>query len=140
LILGGLVGIVFELFHPSNGPAGVTGLAAFAFGVFGVATLGGSWGALAALLVGVTFFCIDLRYERLGAFTLLGALLLIGGSIWLFPSPYLRTSPWILVFGIAAMTAFLLGAMTRVLRDLRAIARGELEVRDAHPHPEIGDD
>jgi hypothetical protein len=41
----------------------------------------------------------------------------------------------VLAFGIVAMTMFLLGAMTRVLRDLRAIARGELEVQDAHPHP-----
>jgi hypothetical protein len=42
----------------------------------------------------------------------------------------------VLAFGIVSMTMFLLGAMTRVLRDLRLIARGELEVTDAHPHPE----
>ena len=140
LILGGLVGIVFELFHPSNGPAGVTGLAAFSFGVYGVAAWNGSWVALAALLIGVLFFCIDLRYMRLGGITIVGAILLVAGSIFLFPGPYLRSSPWILAFGLASMIAFLLGAMTRVLRDLRAVARGELEVRDAHPHPEPGDD
>ena len=139
LILAGLVGIVFELFHPSTGPAGVTGLAGFAFGLYGVAALGGSWAALVAIVVGVTVFCIDLRFERLGGVTIVGAILLVAGSLWLFHGPYLRISPWIIAFGIASMVAFLLGAMTRVLRDLRAIARGELEVRDAHPHPEIGD-
>jgi hypothetical protein len=38
----------------------------------------------------------------------------------------------LLAFGIAGMTAFLLGAMTRVLRDLRLVESGQLEVRDAH--------
>ncbi len=60
---------------------------------------------------------------------------LVAGSLLLFPGPYLRVSPWVLAFGVVSMTAFLIGAMTRVLRDLRAVARGELEVTDAHPHP-----
>jgi hypothetical protein len=54
----------------------------------------------------------------------------------LFPSPYLRPSPWILAFGIIAMTLFMVSVMTRVMRDLRLVARGELEVRDAHAHLE----
>jgi hypothetical protein len=61
---------------------------------------------------------------------------LVTGSLLLFPGPYLRVSPWVVALGVVAMTMFLLGAMTRVLRDLRLIARGELEVTDAHPHPD----
>jgi hypothetical protein len=52
----------------------------------------------------------------------------------LFHGPWLRVPPVLLAFGIAGMTAFLLGAMTRVLRDLRLVASGQLEVRDAHEH------
>lgn len=135
LLLVGLVGIVFELFHPSTGPAGVSGLAALALSVYGIATLGGSWAALALIVAGVAAFCVDLRFSSLGAFTAGGAAALVAGSILLFRSPYLRPSPWILAFGVISMTVFLVSAMTRVLRDLRAVARGELEVTEAHPHP-----
>ncbi len=135
LLLVGLIGIVFELFHPSNGPAGVSGLAALALAIYGIATLGGSWAALALVVAGVAAFCVDLRYSSLGAFSAGGLVALIAGSILLFTSPYLRPSPLVLAFGIIAMVTFLVSAMTRVLRDLRAVARGELEVTDAHPHP-----
>ena len=135
LLLLALVGIVFELFHPSTGPAGLSGLAALALAVFGMVTLGGSWFAFALIVAGVGAFCVDLRYETIGPFTVGGLIALVSGSLLLFRGPWLRVSPWVLAFGIVAMLLFLLGAMTRVLRDLRAIARGELEVTDAHPHP-----
>jgi membrane-bound serine protease (ClpP class) len=136
LLLVGIVGVVFELFHPSNGPAGVSGLLAIGLAVYGMITLNGSWIAFAVLCFGIAGFCLDLAADHLGPLTVLGFLALVGGSIFLFPEPYLRISPFVLAFGIVAMTMFLLGAMTRVLRDLRAIARGELEVREAHPHPD----
>jgi membrane-bound serine protease (ClpP class) len=135
LVLVGLVGIVFEVFHPSTGPAGVSGLAGLAFGLYGVATLGGSWLGVASMILGVAGFCVDLRYQGLGPFTVAGFAGLVAGSLLIFGGPYLRVDPWILAFGITSMVLFLLGAMTRVLRDLRAVARGEIEVRDPHPHP-----
>lgn len=98
-------------------------------------TLNGSWAAFAAICFGVALFCIDLATENFGPLTVIGFLLLTAGSIFLFPGPFLRASPYVLAFGVIAMTMFLVGAMTRVLRDLRALARGELEVTDPHPHP-----
>ena len=135
LLLLALVGIVFELFHPSTGPAGVSGLVALALTIYGMVTLGGSWLGFALIVVGVGLFALDLRFESLSFPTAFGFVGLVAGSLFLFPGPYLRVSPWVLAFGIVAMTAFLIGAMTRVLRDLRAVARGEIEVTDAHPHP-----
>lgn len=135
LLLLGLVGVVFELFHPSTGPAGVAGLAALALASYGVVTLGGSWLGFGLIVGGVAAFAVDLRFSSLGPLTAIGFAGLVAGSILLFNGPWLRASPWVLGLGIAGMVAFLLGAMTRVLRDLRAVARGELEVRDAHPHP-----
>jgi membrane-bound serine protease (ClpP class) len=134
LLLLGLVGLVFELFHPSTGPAGGTGLAGLALGLYGIGVLGGSWLAVALIIVGVAGFCVDLRVEGLGLFTLTGLAMLIAGSLLLFPGPFLKVHPLVLGFGIAGMIAFLVSAMTRVLRDLRALARGEIEVTDPHPH------
>lgn len=136
LLLLAFVGIVFELFHPSTGPAGISGLAALALGVYGVVTLGGSWLGFGLLVVGIVAFAVDLRFASLGVFTLLGAGGLVSGSLLLFAGPWLRVNPWVLAIGIVGMVLFLLGAMTRVLRDLRAIAAGELEVTDAHAHLE----
>ncbi len=135
LLLLALVGIVFELFHPSTGPAGVSGLVALALTVYGMVSLGSSWLGFALIVVGVALFALDLRFQSLSFPTLFGFAGLVAGSLFLFPGPYLRVSPWVLGFGIVSMTAFLIGAMTRVMRDLRAVARGELEVTDAHPHP-----
>lgn len=139
LLLLALVGIVFELFHPSTGPAGITGLLALALSIYGMVALGGSWFGFALIIIGVGFFAIDLRYQALGVATAVGFLALVGGSLLLFRSPFLHVNPWVLAFGIVSMVAFLIGAMTRVLRDLRALARGEMEVTDAHAHLEVDD-
>ncbi|MGH2760465.1 MAG: hypothetical protein ACRDKJ_13025 [Actinomycetota bacterium] len=135
LVLAGLVGIVFEVFHPSTGPAGIAGVAGLALGLYGIATLGASWVGFALMVLGVAAFCVDLRYQGLGPFTFAGCAGLVAGSLLLFRGPWLHVSPWVLAFGITSMVLFLVGAMTRVLRDLRAVARGDLEVRDAHPPP-----
>lgn len=133
LLLLGLVGVVFEIFHPSTGPAGVTGLLGLGLAFYAVATLGGSWIGVALIVLGVAGFCVDLRFQGLGVFTAVGFAGLVAGSLLLFSGAWLHTDPWVLLVGVAGMVGFLLGAMTRVLRDLRLIARGELEVRDPHP-------
>ncbi len=136
LLLVGLVGLVFEVFHPDTGPAGISGLLGFGLGVWGLWTLGGSWIGLALIVAGVVGFCVDLRFQGLGFFTISGLGGLIAGSVLLFPGPWLHVNPWVMALGVIGMVLFLLGAMTRVLRDLRAVASGELEVTEAHPHPE----
>ncbi len=137
LLLLALVGIVFELFHPSTGPAGIAGLAALALALYGIVTLGASWLGFALIVAGIAGFAVDLRYQSLGPPTAAGFAGLVAGSLLLFRGPWLRVSPWVLAIGITGMVLFLLGAMTRVLRDLRAVAHGDLQVRDAHHH---GDD
>src|SRR5207247_1117350 len=49
-----------------------------------------------------------------------------------FHGPFLRVQPFVIAAGVISMTVFLVSAMTRVLRDLRMGASGELQVRDAH--------
>lgn len=132
LLLLGLVGVVFEAFHPSTGPAGISGVLAVALSVYGLVALGGSWLGLGLIVAGVVGFAVDLRYQSLGVFTLAGFAGLVAGSVLMFNGPFLRVPWWVIAGGVAGMTAFLLGAMTRVLRDLRLVASGELEVRDAH--------
>ena len=93
-------------------------LALALYGVGDTRRIAGS--ALALIVAGIAAFCVDLRFASLGAFTAGGSSRSIAGSLLLFPSPYLSVSPWILAFGIICMMVFMVGAMTRVLRDLRA--------------------
>lgn len=132
LVLLGFLGIVFEVFHPSTGPAGFSGLLSLGLGLYGVASMRGSWLAVGLLTGSMIALSIDLRYVSLGLFTLAGFASLVAGSLLLFTAPRLRVSPWVLAFGVSGMTAFMLGAMTRVLRDLRAVASGEREIVDLH--------
>lgn len=141
LLLGGLVGIVFEVFHPSRGPAGLSGLVALALSLYGVTVLGGSWPAVALILAGVGGQAWDLRNTNVTIFSFAGVVALVAGSLLLFRGPWLRVDPWVLGIGIVGMTLFMYGVMTRVMRDLRLVASGELEVREAHePHLNGGED
>lgn len=134
LLLAGLIAVVFELFHPNSGPSGVSGLVAIGLATYGVANGHGSWVGMALIILGTLGFCIDLRVEGFGLFTLLGVIGLVSGSLLLFHGPYLHVNQLVMAFGIAGFTSFMIAAMTRVLRDLRALARGEIEVTDPHPH------
>src|SRR5581483_8117489 len=84
MLLVGIVGIVFELFHPSTGPAGFAGVLAVALAIYGMITLHGSWAAFVIICFGIAGFCVDLATEHLGPLTILGFLALVGGSIFLF--------------------------------------------------------
>jgi len=136
LLLVGLAGIMFEAFHPSTGPAGITAALGLALSGYGLWTLSASPLGVILLVAAVVFLSIDLRFAGLGLFSALGTVALVAGSLLLFRGPFLHVHPGALATGIVGMLTFNFGAMTRVLRDLRAIARGELEVTDAHPHPE----
>jgi membrane-bound serine protease (ClpP class) len=132
LLLGGLVGVVFELFHPSTGPAGLSGLFSLALAGYGLWVMSASRLGAGLLVGGVALLCVDLRLVSLGVFTVAGLAGLVAGSLLLFPAPKLHASPWMLAFGVLGMAAFMMGAMTRVLSDIRAVARGDQQIVDIH--------
>ena len=61
-----------------------------------------------------------------------------GGEYGEFWPAYVDVLSTLLLVVTFLMSIFMISVMTRVLRDLRAVARGELEVRDAHEHLEEG--
>lgn len=117
LLLGGALALVFEIFQPGFGVAGVSGLVLFGFGLYGVVALPVAWWAFALLLAGLALLAADLAIGGLGPLTVAGATALGVGSWFLFTGPDLVALPaWLALFGVASAVIFFVPVMTMVLR------------------------
>ncbi|HUH06826.1 MAG TPA: NfeD family protein [Egibacteraceae bacterium] len=117
LVMAGALAIVFELFQPGFGVAGVTGGALLGLGLYGLAALPVSWLAFAVLLLGVILLAVDLALAGFGALTLAGAAALSVGSFWLFTGPApVRAPIWLIALIVLASLVFFVVIMTTVLR------------------------
>jgi membrane-bound serine protease (ClpP class) len=118
LLLIGLFGIVFELYFPGIGAAGLMGGGALLLSLYGFSELPTSWAALALVVLGIVAFVPDLHSGGLGIPTAFGTLALAAGSILLFPhaSPGLRMPWWVIVAGVVGALLFFISIMTAALR------------------------
>jgi membrane-bound serine protease (ClpP class) len=117
LLVGGALALLFELFQPGFGVAGVSGVVLFGLGLYGLSVLPVNWLAFGLLLLGLVLLAVDLAVAGLGALTLGGTLALAVGSFLLFGgSPLLRPSPWLVVAVVLGALAFFVVVMTTVLR------------------------
>lgn len=118
LVLLGLFGLVFELYFPGIGAAGLMGGAALGLGLYGFTLLPVSWLAVAAIVIGVCLMVPDLHLGGLGVFTGAGTLLLVAGSFWLVPHapPSLGLPWWAILLGLAGTLVFFISVMTAALR------------------------
>jgi membrane-bound serine protease (ClpP class) len=118
LLLVGLFGIVFELYFPGIGAAGLMGGGALVLSLYGFSVLPTSWAALALVVVGIVAFVPDLHSGGLGLLTAFGTVALVAGSILLFPhaSPALRLPWWAIVAAVAGTLLFFISIMTAALR------------------------
>ena len=118
LLLVGLFGIVFELYFPGIGAAGLMGGGALVLSLYGFSVLPTSWAALALVVAGIVAFVPDLHSGGLGLPTALGTVALVAGSVLLFPhaSPALRLPWWAIVAAVAGTLLFFISIMTAALR------------------------
>jgi membrane-bound serine protease (ClpP class) len=117
LIIGGALAMLFEVFQPGFGVAGVSGFALFGLGLYGLSVLPVRWLAFGLIILGLALLAIDLAIGALGALTAGGTLSLLVGSILLFSGPdILRVSPWIIAAVTVFNVVFFVGIMTTVLR------------------------
>lgn len=117
LLTAGVLCMVFEVFQPGFGVAGVTGLVMAALGTFGLAALPVSWLAFAVLLAALAIMAVDLAVAGFGWATLTGTLGMLAGSFLLIPGPdLLRVSTWVIIGVVAFNITFFVVIMTNVLR------------------------
>lgn len=118
LLLIGLFGIIFEIYNPGIGLAGIVGLVCLVLGLYALSILPTNWAGVALLVGGVIFFIVDLHTGSLGAFTAAGVVALIGGGMLLFSgaAPAVSLSWWAIAASVVGALVFFISVMTAALR------------------------
>jgi membrane-bound serine protease (ClpP class) len=123
LLLFGLFGLIFEIYNPGVGAAGLTGGICLAFSFYALSVLPTSWVGVALLVLAVGFFLVEMHAAGLGMFTVAGMAAFIAGSVMLFSGadPALRI-PWIAIaVAVACMLLFFISVMTAAIRSRASV-------------------
>jgi membrane-bound serine protease (ClpP class) len=118
LLLAGAFGLIFELYNPGIGLAGILGAIALVLGFYALSVLPTNWAGVALVILAVIFFLVDLQAAGLGIWTVGGVIALIAGGSLLFSGsdPSVQLSPWAIAGAVAGTLLFFISVMTAALR------------------------
>lgn len=118
LLLAGIFGLIFELYNPGIGLAGILGAVSLLLAFYSLSILPTNWAGVALVALAVAFFLVDLQTAGMGAWTLGGIVALIAGGVLLFSgaSPELRLSGWAIGASVVATLVFFMSVLTAALR------------------------
>jgi membrane-bound serine protease (ClpP class) len=118
LILFGTFGIIFELYNPGIGLAGILGAVCLLLGFYALSVLPTNWAGVLLIILSVVFFIVDLQVAGLGIWTAGGVAALVAGGLLLFSGApdALSLSPWAIVTAVALTLIFFVSVMTAALR------------------------
>jgi len=118
LLLVGIFGIIFELYNPGIGFAGILGGVSLLLGLYALSVLPTNWVGVLLIVLGVIFLLVDLQAAGLGVWTLGGTVALVAGSLLLFSGadPSVELSLWAVAAAVAGTLLFFISVMTAALR------------------------
>lgn len=118
LLLIGMYGLIFELYNPGIGLAGILGGVCLLLGFYGLSVLPTNWVGVLLVVLAVVFFVVDVHTAGLGVFTVGGLVALVSGSLLLFAGadPALRIDLWVIGAAVAGTLIFFISVMTAALR------------------------
>jgi membrane-bound serine protease (ClpP class) len=118
LVLFGTFGIIFEIYNPGIGLAGILGAVSLLLGFYALSVLPTNWAGAALVILSVIFFVVDVQTAGLGIWTVGGITALVAGSMLIFSGvdPALSLSPWVVVGAVAVSLVFFVSVMTAALR------------------------
>lgn len=118
LLLIGMYGLIFEIYNPGIGLAGIIGGVSLLLGLYGLSVLPTNWVGVLLVVLGVVFFVVDVHTAGLGAFTVGGVAALVTGALMLFAgaAPALRIDLWVIGAAVAGTLIFFISVMTAALR------------------------
>ncbi|HJT38043.1 MAG TPA: NfeD family protein [Actinomycetota bacterium] len=124
MLIAGALLVVFELFQPGFGVAGVTGGVLLLATAYGLTVLPARWFGLLALCIGLVLLTVDVALDAIAIPTVTGTAAFITGSLLLYPnnSEPVRISPWLVGFAAAAALIVFIPVMTVVRRARKPIA------------------
>ncbi len=118
LLLAGMFGIIFELYNPGIGLAGIVGLICLLLGFYGLSVLPTNWTGVLLVVLAVVAFVVDLQIAGFGVWTIAGTAGLIAGGMLLFSGATgdVTVSAWAIVTAVIFSLVFFVSVMTAALR------------------------
>jgi membrane-bound serine protease (ClpP class) len=118
LFLVGLFGIIFELYNPGIGLAGILGAICLLMAFYAFNVLPTNWVGVLLIAIAVAAFLIDLQVAGLGVWTVGGLIALVAGGIVLFAGadPAVTLDAWAIVAAVVLTLIFFISVMTAALR------------------------
>lgn len=118
LLILGFYGIIFELYNPGIGLAGILGGVSLLLGFYALSVLPTNWAGVLLIVLAIVFLVVDLQTAGLGVWTVGGIAALVAGALLLFSgaAPALSLSPWAIVAAVGGTLLFFVSVMTAALR------------------------
>ncbi len=118
LLLVGMFGLIFELYNPGIGLAGIVGAVSLLLGLYALSVLPTNWTGVLLVVLAVVFFLVDVHTAGLGVWTLGGVISLVAGGLLLFSgaSEVLRVDLWVIGAALFGTLVFFVSVMTAALR------------------------
>jgi membrane-bound serine protease (ClpP class) len=118
LILLGTFGLIFELYNPGIGLAGILGAVSLMLAFYSLSVLPTNWAGVMLIVLAIIFFVVDLHVAGLGIWTVGGIAALVAGGLLVFAgaAPELALAPWAIVVSVALTLLFFISVMTAALR------------------------
>jgi membrane-bound serine protease (ClpP class) len=116
LLTVGLGMLLFEVFQPGFGVAGLAGLITIAIGAFGLTVLPVTWWAVALVVLGLVLYAVDTAIAGFGPITLAATASFAYGSHRFYASEVLALPWWLVAATTATALVFFVFVMTSILR------------------------
>jgi membrane-bound serine protease (ClpP class) len=116
LLVVGLGMLLFEVFQPGFGVAGLAGIITAAIGVFGLWVLPVTWWAVALVVLGLLLYAVDTAIAGFGWVTLAATVSFAVGSANLYAADALALPWWLVAATTVSALVFFVFLMTSVLR------------------------
>lgn len=116
LLVVGIGMLLFELFQPGFGVAGLAGVIMTAIGVFGLTVLPVVWWAVALVVLGLVLYAVDTAVAGFGPVTIASTVAFSVGSVWFYDAEALKLNPWLIGATTLTVLVFFVFVMTSLLR------------------------
>jgi membrane-bound serine protease (ClpP class) len=116
LLVVGLGALLFEVFQPGFGVAGMAGILTVAIAGFGLTVLPVTWWAVSLVVLGLLFYALDTAIAGFGPVTAAATLAFVIGSLQFYASEALALNPWVVGATTVTVFVFFVFVMTTVLR------------------------
>ena len=116
LLVVGLGMLLFEVFQPGFGVAGLAGVLTTVVGAAGAFVLPVRWWAVALVVLGLLLYALDTAVAGFGPVTLAATAAFAAGSWWFYAAPVLQLPGWLVAVTTLSALVFFVFVLTVVLR------------------------